>query len=93
MDELFDITIQRESKSRMIDSASNELNRFLSTLIHPINEEKDIIRLRKYTRIEDQIKLIYEISRDARPSRNRQNRSPYKEVGFVMQVGRNIEPG
>ncbi|MFH1349722.1 MAG: hypothetical protein ABII26_02180 [Pseudomonadota bacterium] len=89
MEELIHITVNRNRKTKMIKLVSEEINRALSIFIPPMNDEKDILRLRRYIRESDRIKLIYEILRGARFSKKEQNRSPYREIGIAMQVGRN----
>ena len=89
MEDTIDITLLKDKKTKMIRLVSREINRALLTLSPPINDKEDILRLKKYIPEPDQIKLRYEISRGARLSRKDQNRSPYREIGFTMQVGRN----
>ena len=89
MEETIDITLSKDKKTSMIRLVSQKINRALSALSPPINDKEDILKLKKFTPEPDQIKLRYEISRGARLSRKDQNRSPYREIGFTMQVGRN----
>jgi hypothetical protein len=83
------ITVLEDEKVKMIHSASQEVNRVLSGIVPPFNHDKDIVKLRKYVREQDCIELTYEILRDARRSKAEQNRSPYREKGLIMKVGRN----
>ena len=89
MEELINITILKDRKTKMLELVSKEINRALSTIIPPLNDEKDIIKLKRYIRASDRIKLTYEVLRDARLSKKDQNRSPYREIGLIMHVGRN----
>ena len=73
----------------MIKVVSREINKALSTLSVPMNDKEDILRLKKYIHETDRIRLKYEVSRGARLSRKDLNRSPYREIGVTMQVGRN----
>jgi hypothetical protein len=89
MEEMINITVPKDDIVKMIKLASGEVNKALLTIIPPLNYERDMLRLRRYVREPDRLKLIYEISRGARPSKKDQNRSPYREIGLVMQVGMN----
>ena len=86
MEELIDITVPKDNMTKMIKLVSQEVNGALSTIIPPLNDQTDILKLRRYIREPDRIKLIYVISRGARPSKKNPNRSPYREIGLVMQV-------
>jgi hypothetical protein len=89
MEELIHITVPKDDMTKMIKLVSQEVNRTLSTIIPPINDGKDILKLKRFIREPDRIKLIYVISRGARPSKKNLNRSPYREIGLVMRVDMN----
>ena len=80
MEELIDITVPKDNMTKMIKLVSQEVNRALSTIIPPLNDETDILKLGRYIREPDRIKLIYVISRGARPSKKNPHRSPYREI-------------
>ena len=82
------IKVSKDKKIKMIDLVSQEMNRSLSELIPPYNDKRDIVRLARYIHDSGRIELTYEILRDARKSITEQNRSPYREKGLVMKVGR-----
>ena len=63
MEELIDITVPKDNMTKMIKLVSQEVNRALSTIIPPLNDETAILKLRRYIREPDRIKLIYVISR------------------------------
>ena len=89
MEELIGITVTKDRETEMIKNVSRELNKAVSTISPPINDERDILRLKRYRRKRGHIELVYEVSRDARLSKKELNKSPYREIGFTMQVGRN----
>lgn len=89
MDEMIDISVEKNKRATMIKAASHQINTALSDAVPPFNDKRDILRLRKYVRDQRSIKLTYEILRDARPSKSEQNRSPYRERGMTMQVSFN----
>jgi len=89
MEELIEITVIRDDKTKMIKGASQDLNKALSSVIPPLDMDKDILRLKRFTHESDRITLIYEISRDARRSKKDQYRSPYREKGMIMHVSMN----
>ncbi|MBU2499405.1 MAG: hypothetical protein KKE57_10930 [Proteobacteria bacterium] len=89
MDEMIDISVQKNKRATMIKAVSRRINTALSDAVPPFNDKRDILRLRKYVRDQGTIKLTYEILRDARPSKTEQNRSPYRERGMSMQVSLN----
>jgi hypothetical protein len=82
MEELIDITVPKDNMTKMINLVSQEVNRALSTIIPPLNDETDILKLRRYVREPDRIKLIYVISRGVRPSKKNPNQSPYRGLKF-----------
>jgi hypothetical protein len=89
MEELIHITVPKDDITKMIKLVSQEVNRTLSTIIPPLNDGKDILKLKRYIYEPDRIKLIYVISRGARASKKNLNRSPYREAGLVMRVDMN----
>jgi len=82
MEELIDITVPKDNMTKVIKLVSQEVNRALSTIIPPLNDETDILKLRRYIREPDRIKLIYVISRGVRLSKKNPNRSPYQDLKF-----------
>jgi hypothetical protein len=82
MEELIDITVPKDNMTKMIKLVSQEVNRALSTIIPPLNDETDILKLRRYIREPDGIKLIYVISCGVRFSKKNPNRSPYRDLKF-----------
>ena len=89
MDEMIDILVTKDNRAVMIKTASRQINTALSAAAPPFNDKRDILRLRKYVRDTEGLKLTYEILRDARPTKMEQNRSPYREKGMTMQVSLN----
>lgn len=89
MEDVLGITLSRDKKAKMIDLASQEINRALSALMPPFNDRRDILRLARFICGADRVELTYEILRNARKSLPEKNRSPYREKGLVMQVSRN----
>ena len=89
MAELIDISVTKDTKSRMIESVSRKIHGALSSILPPMDDQKDILKLKRYFHVPGRIQLTYEVMRDARYSKKEQNRSPYREIGLVMQVGRN----
>ena len=89
MSEIINIKVSIGKKTEMIRWVSHEIKRALSEVVPPFNSNRDIVRLEKYRRDPDRIRLTYEILRDARPSKIEEKRSPYREKGIVMKVGMN----
>ncbi|MFH1490725.1 MAG: hypothetical protein ABII06_17595 [Pseudomonadota bacterium] len=89
MEEVINLAVPKNRKSEMIKSVSQEIHRALSEIRPPFDHQKDILKLGRYFHTSDRIKLTYQILRNARLTKTEQNRSPYREKGLVMQVGRN----
>ncbi len=85
--EIITIEIPRDKKSRMISMAREAIEKSLGQVTPVFNESKDILKLRNLSDGSEQIKLAYEILRDARRSTAEQAKSPYKEANFSMRIG------
>ncbi len=86
---MFHIKLKKDKKAEMIKRATLKIQGCLSKITPPFNSETDEIRLSRYLHESGHINLTYEIIRDARCARSKENRSPYREIGMSMQVGRN----
>lgn len=75
MDEKITISVSKDEKSKMIKMAREEIDKALSMQKPTFNGRKDMIRLRKYVRGPNRIKLTYEILRDSRRSSSNQSRA------------------
>ncbi|RJR26256.1 MAG: hypothetical protein C4582_02080 [Desulfobacteraceae bacterium] len=87
MHEIIRIEIPRDKKSKMVSMAREAIDKSLTQIRPLFNEAKDILKLRTLSDESEQIKLAYEVLRDARRSTAEQAKSPYRENGFVMRGG------
>ncbi len=87
MQEIITIEIPIDKKSRMVSMAREAIDKRLTEIRPLFNEAKDILKLRTMSDNSEQIKLAYEVLRDARRTTAEQAKSPYRENGFVMRGG------
>ena len=65
MKETISIVVTEDAKERMIKTVREEIDQALAKLEPSFKNERDAIKLYSYTHKADQIKLTYEIWRDA----------------------------
>jgi len=75
MEEVFSISVSKDTRISMVKTAREEIDRALSKIEPLFDEDKDIIKLRNCLPESDHIRLTYEILRDARRSKAEENRS------------------